>query len=34
MINGRLFNAATMAQVGNDPALAPRPVWKGDRAVR
>jgi imidazolonepropionase-like amidohydrolase len=29
MINGRLFDAETMAQVGNHPSPAPRPVWKG-----
>jgi hypothetical protein len=28
MINGRLFDAATMAQLGNHPAPAPRPIWK------
>jgi len=29
MINGRLFDAATMAQLGNHPAPEPRPTWKG-----
>lgn len=28
MINGRIFDAATMAQVGNHPAPAPRATWK------
>jgi imidazolonepropionase-like amidohydrolase/Tol biopolymer transport system component len=27
--NGRLYDAATMAQLGNDPAPAPRPIWQG-----
>jgi imidazolonepropionase-like amidohydrolase len=29
MINGRIFDAATMAQTGNHPGPAPRPTWKG-----
>ena len=28
MINGRIFDAATMAQAGNHPAPAPRSYWK------
>ena len=28
MINGRLFDAATMGQLGNHPAPAPRATWK------
>jgi hypothetical protein len=28
MINGRIFDAATMAQAGNHPAAAPRATWK------
>jgi imidazolonepropionase-like amidohydrolase len=28
LINGRIFDAATMAQVGNHPAPAPRAIWK------
>jgi imidazolonepropionase-like amidohydrolase len=28
MVNGRIFDAATMAQVGNHPVPAPRPTWK------
>ena len=28
MINGRLFDAETMAEAGNHPAPAPRPYWK------
>lgn len=28
MINGRLFDASTMAQLGNHPAPAPAPRWK------
>jgi len=28
MLNGRLFDAATMAQLGNHPQPAPRPVWR------
>ena len=28
MVNGRLFDAATMAQIGNHPAPAPRPTWR------
>jgi hypothetical protein len=28
MINGRLFDANTMAQLGNHPAPAPRPYWR------
>lgn len=28
MINGRIFDAATMAQTGNHPAPAPRATWK------
>ena len=28
MINGRLFDAATMAQLGNHPAPAPAPRWR------
>jgi hypothetical protein len=27
-INGRIFDAATMAQAGNHPAPAPRMFWK------
>ncbi len=29
MLNGRLFDAATMAQLGNHPMPAPAPSWKG-----
>ena len=28
MINGRIFDAATMAQAGNHPAPAPKAYWK------
>jgi imidazolonepropionase-like amidohydrolase/Tol biopolymer transport system component len=28
MVNGRLFDAATMAQLGNHPAPAPKPTWR------
>ena len=28
MINGRIFDAATMAQAGNHPAPAPKSYWK------
>jgi len=28
MVNGRLFDAATMAQVGNHPKTAPKPIWR------
>lgn len=31
MINGRLFDAATMAQLGNHPAPAPRVTWKANQ---
>ncbi|MBA2668910.1 MAG: amidohydrolase family protein, partial [Gemmatimonadetes bacterium] len=27
MINGRLFNAETLAQLGNHPEAAPAPFW-------
>jgi imidazolonepropionase-like amidohydrolase/Tol biopolymer transport system component len=29
MLNGRLYDAATMAQLGNHPRPAPLPTWKG-----
>jgi imidazolonepropionase-like amidohydrolase len=29
MVNGRLYDAATMAQLGNEPAPAPAPIWQG-----
>ncbi len=29
MLNGRLYDAETMAQLGNHPAPAPVPTWKG-----
>ena len=28
MVNGRIFDAATMAQTGNHPSPAPRPTWR------
>lgn len=28
MTNGRLFDGATLAQLGNHPGAAPRPIWK------
>ena len=28
MVNGRIWDAATMAQVGNHPVTAPRPTWR------
>lgn len=28
MVNGRIFDAATMAQIGNHPGAAPRPTWR------
>ena len=28
MVNGRIYDAATMAQIGNHPAPAPKPVWR------
>ena len=28
MVNGRIFDASNMAQVGNHPAPAPRPTWR------
>ena len=28
MVNGRIFDAATMAQLGNHPAPAPKPTWR------
>jgi len=28
MVNGRIYDAATMAQIGNHPAPAPRPTWR------
>jgi len=28
VLNGRIFDAATMAQLGNHPAPAPRPTWR------
>jgi len=28
LINGRIFDANTMGQVGNHPAPAPRAIWK------
>ena len=28
MVNGRMFDAATMAQIGNHPAPAPKPTWR------
>lgn len=31
MVNGRLFDAATMAQLGNHPAPAPEPTWQSIR---
>ena len=33
MLNGRLFDAATLAQLGNHPAPAPAPVWQGVEAT-
>jgi hypothetical protein len=29
MVNGRLYDGATLAQLGNHPSGAPLPVWKG-----
>jgi hypothetical protein len=29
LINGRIYDAATMAETGNHPSPAPRPVWRG-----
>jgi imidazolonepropionase-like amidohydrolase len=34
MVNGRLFDASTMAQEGNDPKPAPRMYWKIDESMR
>lgn len=31
MINGRLFDATTMAQLGNHPTPAPDPAWQNIR---
>jgi imidazolonepropionase-like amidohydrolase len=28
MVNGRIFDAATMAQIGNHPAPGPKPTWR------
>ena len=28
MVNGRIYDAATMAQIGNHPAPAPKPTWR------
>ena len=28
MVNGRIFDAASMAQIGNHPAPAPKPLWR------
>jgi len=28
MVNGRIYDAATMAQIGNHPASAPKPMWR------
>jgi imidazolonepropionase-like amidohydrolase len=28
MVNGRIFEAATMAQIGNHPTPAPKPTWR------
>jgi hypothetical protein len=28
MVNGRIYDAATLAQLGNHPAAAPRPFWR------
>lgn len=28
MVNGRIFDAATMAQIGNHPTPAPKPTWR------
>jgi imidazolonepropionase-like amidohydrolase len=28
LINGRIYDAATMAEAGNHPTPAPRPVWR------
>ncbi|MDP9177328.1 MAG: amidohydrolase family protein [Gemmatimonadota bacterium] len=28
MVNGRIFDALTMAQIGNHPAAAPKPTWR------
>lgn len=28
MVNGRIFDAATLAQLGNHPAPAPKPTWR------
>jgi imidazolonepropionase-like amidohydrolase/Tol biopolymer transport system component len=33
MINGRLYDAATLAQLGNHPAPAPSPIWQGASAA-
>jgi hypothetical protein len=27
LINGRIFDAATLEQLGNEPAPAPRQIW-------
>ena len=28
MVNGRIYDAATLAQLGNHPAPAPKPTWR------
>ena len=28
MVNGRIFDASNMAQIGNHPASAPKPIWR------
>jgi len=28
MVNGRIYDPATMAQIGNHPAPAPKPMWR------
>ena len=28
MVNGRIFDASNMAQIGNHPAPAPKPIWR------
>jgi len=28
MVNGRIYDATTMAQIGNHPAAAPKPAWR------
>jgi imidazolonepropionase-like amidohydrolase len=28
MVNGRIYDASTLAQIGNHPAPAPRQIWR------